>query len=219
MWVGAIWSDGNPSADPVSATQHGALALYYRAVLALIVSVAAPYFVVGGESGSDVRLPARAFSGRKVEMASLWTVSTFISAGLMFSTLFAELFSSTTIATVILSATGFSWAIISWIPFSLVGILISNDRSRGQNGAATHAETRYASGAPMFDAGEDAEQQAFLSEEERPGIEEGGYPREEGGRLHDKAGTILGLLNCAIVVPQFISSAISSLCESFELVL
>ncbi|KDN37993.1 hypothetical protein K437DRAFT_228862 [Tilletiaria anomala UBC 951] len=230
LWIGSIWSSAQPGgADPVSATRYGAGALFYRAILALLVSIIAPNLVAGGvqQNSPSIALhlergPVRNIFKHKVQEAELWCFSTFFFALTMFSTLFAELSMSAGLASMLLITTGFSWAIVSWIPYSLVGILVSNDREGALISALPSTQSGNTSGQHF-----DAEREAFLSDEDREteaqaadGAENGessateAYQQSLGKRdLHERAGTILGLLNIAIVVPQFISTALSSACE------
>ncbi len=180
LWVGAIWAAGHAGADPVSATRYGAGALFYRSILSLALAFLAPRYI-GGEMG-------------KLQMAPVWCLSLFLSAALLFATLLAEWTTSAGIASLLLVLTGLPWAIINWVPFSLVGILIANDRHAQPGDDEDEREQRNGRGG---------ERDAFL---ETPGRRE-----PHAGSLHHKAGAILALLNTAIVLPQFLSTALSSL--------
>ncbi|KAF8056981.1 major facilitator superfamily domain-containing protein [Lyophyllum atratum] len=123
----------SPAARDAEATRLGTRALFFSAILSLFLNLVLPAFVatpatrtrrsrVGVGSGAReevggvwawVRVPER----MKVNLASLWAVSQLVLAGSMLATLFTD---SVGGATVLITITGFSWAITQWAPFSLL---------------------------------------------------------------------------------------------------
>ncbi|KAG6827803.1 hypothetical protein H0H92_010409 [Tricholoma furcatifolium] len=112
------------------ATRLGTRALFYSSVLSLFLNIILPAFVAtstkrartqqqrtSSSSGKGIwswfQIPER----MKVKLATLWAMSHLVLAGCMLSTLFTD---SVFGATILMSITGFSWAITQWAPFSLL---------------------------------------------------------------------------------------------------
>ena len=125
------------------ATRLGSRALFYSALLTLIVSVVLPAFVAEAaghppqnQSSSWWQRVCRVPRGLQVRLVTMWAASHLVFAGCMFATLCVSclfnypvlfigcLFYSFTHtvwgSTFIITVTGFSWAITQWAPFSLV---------------------------------------------------------------------------------------------------
>ncbi|KAH7337847.1 major facilitator superfamily domain-containing protein [Rhizoctonia solani] len=130
-WVGDIYkataiANGRPEDDPVlrdEATRIGSLALLYSSILSFAVSVFAPFFIRPNQgTGNDV--PKGPMSKFKISLGSLWSLSQAIFACSMMATLLPQ---TVTTATIIITITGFCWAVSQWAPFSLLGeaILLS----------------------------------------------------------------------------------------------
>ncbi|KAI0046327.1 MFS general substrate transporter [Auriscalpium vulgare] len=113
------------------ATRLGARAQLYSALIALATNFLAPLIIqlprsststtLNGDGASVIGLeigaPRKRWWHRKMHLATLWAISHAIFAASMFGTL---LTSSVTGATVLMTITGFSWAITQWAPFSLL---------------------------------------------------------------------------------------------------
>lgn len=189
-----------------------------------------------------------------LEPVDLWVLSIIFLAAVLISTSWAESMISPEGATVLMAATGFPWAVVGWIPFTLIGTLVGNDRAAeaheqqlGTEETQTDQDEHLPSTKPSRTSLQAAEHEGVSDAESEwdSGPSPAGsssrqvyhplpQPSEEGvldadleasritnnlndGHLHHKAGTILGLLNIAIVVPQFLSSALSSLRTSSKL--
>lgn len=123
---------GTPDAQAAleaEATRLGSRALFYSSLLSLLANFALPPFVTearrcvtspttgrGAEEGWWERM-CRVPRGLQVHLASLWAVSHLVFAGCMLGTFFTH---SVTGATILITITGFSWAITQWAPFSLL---------------------------------------------------------------------------------------------------
>ncbi|PPQ98305.1 hypothetical protein CVT26_013500 [Gymnopilus dilepis] len=274
----------------------GARALFFSALLSLFINLVMPLFVAeaaASRSNSRAASPTRerwldrTFQVPKrlrIHLATLWAVSHFVFASCMFATFFTH---SIMGATLIVTITGFSWAITQWAPFSLLAEAILTEPATS-NGTADDtesivlADTRTPSRASRNsrDDMEEGERSAFLPgsasdsededeegvgrkrksidgsgpgrremEEQRRGVlgnseaqvsridisvrrlsleDQGEYEivpgpgqgsgrsgrrrdRSAPGTLSAKAGTIMGIHNIFIVIPQFLVTGFSAL--------
>ncbi|GAB1520521.1 hypothetical protein RhiTH_003598 [Rhizoctonia solani] len=130
-WVGDIYKatameNGRVEDDPTlhdDATRIGSLALLYSSILSFAVSIVAPFFIRSNRgAGSDA--PRGAMDKLKISLGGLWSLSQGIFACSMMATLLPQ---TVTSATIIITITGFCWAVSQWVPFSLLGeaILLS----------------------------------------------------------------------------------------------
>ncbi|KAG8712649.1 hypothetical protein FRC09_019623 [Ceratobasidium sp. 395] len=129
-WVGDIYKaaeivNGRADNDPTlqdEATRAGSLALLYSSILSFAVSVVAPFFIrpTGSDPG-EMQGPLRKF---KVTLPGLWSASQALFACSMMATLLPQTVAT---STMIVTLTGFCWAITQWAPFSMLGeaILVS----------------------------------------------------------------------------------------------
>ncbi|GLB40043.1 putative MFS/sugar transport protein [Lyophyllum shimeji] len=185
----------SPSASPddrdAEATRLGTRALFYSAILSLFLNLVLPAFVATpasalrsrsgsgwreGRAGTErwwnaIRIPERA----KVDLASMWAVSHLVLAACMLGTLFTE---SVGGATLLITITGFSWAITQWAPFSLLAeaILTTPDpASAGARNSIRLSDAR----TPVHDP--DPEAAAFLPHP-GPGAPDRGKHEDDDGR-------------------------------------
>ncbi|PBL03151.1 MFS general substrate transporter [Armillaria gallica] len=151
------------------STRLGSRALFFSSILALSTNVLLPFFIIktrrksarhlnAGYDSTRVRnetdgyTSTRTAAGKlwaswsipdaiKVHLASLWAVSHVVFAGCMLATFFT---SSVKGATVLITVTGFSWAIVQWAPFALLGeaILTEPTSGAGDPGVIILTDTR-----------------------------------------------------------------------------
>ncbi|KAK0236313.1 sucrose transporter [Armillaria nabsnona] len=151
------------------STRLGSRALFFSSILALSTNVLLPFFIIktrrksarhlnAGYDSTRVRnetdgyTSTRTAAGKlwaswsipdaiKVHLASLWAVSHVVFAGCMLATFFT---SSVKGATVLITVTGFSWAIVQWAPFALLGeaILTEPTSGAGDSGVIMLTDTR-----------------------------------------------------------------------------
>ncbi|KAG8713879.1 hypothetical protein FRC11_010655 [Ceratobasidium sp. 423] len=130
-WIGDIYKaaaieNGRAEDDPTlhdEATRIGSLALLYSSILSLAISVFAPFFIRPNRgTGNDT--PKGPMDKFKISLGGLWSLSQAIFAFSMMATLLPQTVAT---ATVIITITGFCWAVSQWAPFSLLGeaILLS----------------------------------------------------------------------------------------------
>ncbi|KAJ2914560.1 hypothetical protein MD484_g5815, partial [Candolleomyces efflorescens] len=147
------------------ATRLGSRALFYSSLLALLANFLLPFFVTEAKSAKEdestsgfwkqiCNVPAVL----QVHLATLWAASHLIFAGCMFATFFVHSVSG---ATILITITGFSWAITQWAPFSLLAeaILTEPGPATTDDGASIRlADTRTNPSA------RDAESERFLQD-------------------------------------------------------
>ncbi|KAF8604825.1 hypothetical protein BDV93DRAFT_471300 [Ceratobasidium sp. AG-I] len=130
-WVGDIYkaaaiANGRPEDDPTlpdEATRAGSLALLYSSVLSFGISIVAPFFI--RPTGASMGEKDMGILGKmKISLGGLWSLSQAIFACSMMATLLPQ---TVLTSTIIVTITGFCWAVSQWAPFSLLGeaILVS----------------------------------------------------------------------------------------------
>ncbi|KAF4603016.1 hypothetical protein EYR38_003421 [Pleurotus pulmonarius] len=163
-----------------TATRLGSRALFYSSLLSLAANILLPFFVAEASEGSDTAFNGRHVSGiraklvklgalltrKKVHLASLWAVSHLIFALCMFGTFFTGgVFG----ATVLMTITGFSWAVTQWAPFALLGEAILADSATADDAGSIRladTRTRELSGGSTSYGGDDVdagERDGFLA--------------------------------------------------------
>ncbi|TKY89212.1 hypothetical protein EX895_001743 [Sporisorium graminicola] len=296
VWVGEIYKadvrlNGGKQSDHElfeQATRAGSHAFFWHAILSLVTSIVLPLVVpnpvheayvhpVWFANSSLVR-KLRSLRDRCPELPFWWPFANFVFFISMCGTYFAGLTKSVFLATWVVAAVGFCFAISNWVPIALLGILIHTQQvqpipvsvSRGAAASSVHAEReeddvamallgdstrdseghsrpmahksshdsssdkgtrppsgRYGGGAGSDDDEEEQLQGALsfgaasLHEEAQirdRDADRNGDDREGGegyngnvGSTMSHAGTVLGLHNVAVVVPQFLVTAVSSL--------
>ncbi|KAF8747498.1 hypothetical protein RHS02_00097, partial [Rhizoctonia solani] len=126
IYKATAMENGRVEDDPTlhdDATRIGSLALLYSSILSFAVSIVAPFFIRSNRgAGSDARRGA--MDKLKISLGGLWSLSQGIFACSMMATLLPQ---TVTSATIIITITGFCWAVSQWVPFSLLGeaILLS----------------------------------------------------------------------------------------------
>lgn len=152
IYIGDLYKWGAPVAATdeeqllldAEATRLGSRALFFSSILSLIVNVALPAFVPDSSTPS-VRTTHETWWDRicrvpkwlQIDLATLWAVSHLVFAACMFATLwvvcllsflavgyhFRSFTDSVWGSTVIITVTGFPWAVTQWAPFSLVKVI------------------------------------------------------------------------------------------------
>ncbi|KAJ2330178.1 hypothetical protein GGI00_003790 [Coemansia sp. RSA 2681] len=167
---------------------------------------------------SRIRLVLRkARRAVSVSLSKMWMVSLCVFSVAMLLTF---VITSVRGATWLIAACGFSWAVTIWVPFSIIGETISDYNSAEQ---PLHAEGRGDGYVPIdstdipmeeLSAGEPVGDSSQL-EDPASDDAEGARRRRLSSAGGLSAGTILGIHNVFIVVPQFITALASSLIFAF----
>ncbi|KAF8963511.1 major facilitator superfamily domain-containing protein [Flammula alnicola] len=135
IYVGDLYKLGSPAATTdeeqsaldAEATRLGSRALFYSALLSLFVNLVLPAFVSEAAGHGRPGVPGfeepwwervcRVPRSMQIHLATLWAVSHLVFASCMLATFFTH---SVWGSTLIITVTGFSWAITQWAPFSLL---------------------------------------------------------------------------------------------------
>lgn len=151
------------------------------------------YSVVSVVAGIVIPAIANAFKNIKwFGLLNIYTLSHITVAVALISTYFVR---TVTAATVVLAIMGIPWAIVLWIPFSLVGEYVSYEDEKRQT-----AVTSTGKDAPSYAAVTAGASPSTSSEEERHQMDTDEFD----------AGMILGVHNMYIVFPQFAVAIVSS---------
>jgi hypothetical protein len=177
-------------------------------------------------------LPAVAQDFGGVRLTTLWTLAHFSVALVTWLTWPVASSKNIGAATILIAMAGYSWSVTSWGPYSLLGILIQSGLADTQDVAAGAYQS-----VPMSDslssgtgdgsgeAGEPAsrrqpqemdeeDEEALLSFD--PSRPPGDPMSTSGGAAGShQTGTILGIHNTAIVIPQLVVSLLASLIFAF----
>ncbi|KAI7901771.1 major facilitator superfamily domain-containing protein [Cokeromyces recurvatus] len=150
------------------------------------------YSIVSVIAGLIIPAAATKFSYMKIfSLLNIYTLSHMTVGIALISTLFVK---NVTTATCILAIMGIPWAIVLWIPFSLVGEYVSFEDERRQNLIINAATIQRGS-----NSNSGSSSSSNVNEEEL---------QQENDEFD--AGMILGVHNMYIVFPQFAVAIISS---------
>ncbi|KAJ2661613.1 hypothetical protein IWW48_002322 [Coemansia sp. RSA 1200] len=257
-----VANHGSPDNKAISdeATRAGSLAMFIHAASALIFSIVLPAFTysaaaVASASSSSPRHYSSTMSNSpsplllvfrnisniwhriqkkvSISLTTIWIISLCVFAVPLFST---AVISTTNSAMVLMGISGFSWAVGIWVPFSLLGEIISSTSGQsadsGHNGGNRGNDdyTQVASidtdvgDIPLetIEQGNNGDDVHFRrSRSGSRGSNISGTTNDEdiiGRELETQepsksmsAGTVLGLHNVFVVIPQFLTTLASSL--------
>ncbi|KAJ1663638.1 hypothetical protein IW140_000944 [Coemansia sp. RSA 1813] len=238
------------------ATRAASLAMFVHAVASLVFSILLPVITYSAASGTSP-LPDHPPSSQDtsesfmvsllgttksiiyciqkrvtVSLPTMWSLSQCVFAVSMFLTMAV---STTKSATLLMGACGLSWAVTMWVPFSMLGEIISGTHGLSENNVqANHIESPRNDDDYMQIADDDDDTNSVPLEN----IEQNGRKdvhrrstsssistNDEGTSSRSlenqtstepmSAGTVLGLHNVFAVVPQFITALASSLIFAF----
>ncbi|KAI9258004.1 major facilitator superfamily domain-containing protein [Phascolomyces articulosus] len=182
QWVSDIYFSTHPSKKATDGnwadgTRAGSFALLLYSIISVVAGVVLPALVARYEK------TIRWFS-----LTNIYTASHLIVAGALISAWFID---SVAGATAVLAIMGIPWAIVLWIPFSLVGEFVSYEDDRRQNAQFVKAVTNSINASTSTTPARLEDQQQNDNED-------------------FDAGMILGVHNMYIVFPQFAVAGISS---------
>ncbi|KAF7897851.1 uncharacterized protein EAF01_008817 [Botrytis porri] len=175
-----------PTTSPHSI-RHATFVMILFALVALISNLTLPLFISSSSISSKDQKPT--FVSRLhikfLTLPRVWTLSQIFTTLLTLSTLLTSSFVSTSVLIIFL---GISWATTTWIPLALISTEISQSQHRSRSTTST-------SSIPLSPIAQPAS-----SSHKRNKIRE---PLQ--------AGTIMGLFNMAIALPQIIAALQGSL--------
>ncbi|KAJ1896574.1 hypothetical protein LPJ81_004711 [Coemansia sp. IMI 209127] len=227
------------------ATRAASLSMFVHAVASLVFSILLPVITYSAAS-SGLSPPSMHLQGSQdnslsfvgrvggfwrrvqkkiaVSLPTMWSMSQSVFAVSMILTLTA---STTRSATVLMGACGLSWAVTMWVPFSMLGEIIS-----GTHGPSANISHDSIAGSS---SGENSYRQVASGDEDDGEIPLDAIEQNRNKNAHRNssstndegigsraletqevaepmsAGTVLGLHNVFAVVPQFITALASSL--------
>jgi solute carrier family 45 protein 1/2/4 len=173
QWVSDIYFATHPPTSPdtpldwAQGTRAGSFALLCYSVVAVLAGIIIP------------ALSAKFQRVKLLGLLNIYTLSHITVAVALISSLFVKTVAA---ATLVLAIMGIPWAIVLWIPFSLVGEYVSFEDEKRQQ---------------LIHAGPEV---SSSSQEER----------QQDGEDEFDAGMILGMHNMYIVFPQFAVAIVSS---------
>ncbi|KAI8096153.1 major facilitator superfamily domain-containing protein [Halteromyces radiatus] len=182
QWVSDIYFATHPIKDGTErdwaeGTRAGSFALLCYSVVSVVAGVVIPALSMKFEKRQGW-----------LSLNNIYTGSHLVSAAALLS---AWVIKSVLGATIMLSVMGISWAIVLWIPFSLVGEYVSYEDERRSTVIASNQDygsiITSASSSSQIEAGQQQQQQDEFD-----------------------AGMILGVHNMYIVFPQFAVAIISA---------
>ncbi|UZJ54071.1 hypothetical protein CBS101457_003391 [Exobasidium rhododendri] len=121
-WISALTSDNSPGIESASAIRLGSLAMLYHAVLSIVCTIVFPQLL----QYYNRRYPQTSMES----LTSLWALSNLSLSTILLSTWVVEKIGSTNGAITLVAFTGFAWALTTWAPFALLGILIQKQTRR-----------------------------------------------------------------------------------------
>jgi len=254
VWIGEIYKRQEIAAGrsvndvtlEADATRAGNGAMFWSSVLSLITSIVLPLLVTTSKARQNAKphenatrsLLIRLLAKCKFHLAFLWALSHLIFAISMMLTLAAQTVWS---ASMLITATGFCWAVTQWAPFSLLGQVIHASSSTADYELANRAPSPVSDRSPRASAQfEQAALMRNLSNDDFPHDQDeddfekvehvdslgniATQPEDEpeasrseivdedaSGGISNKAGIILGIHNVFIVIPQFLVTGLSSI--------
>lgn len=141
----------------------------------------------------------------KISLSRLWSISHFVFGATMISAAFIV---NTHLAMFAVAISGFAWAVMSWAPFSIIGEEIAKSANKSRRNSNLAVRTAASQILITRTAEHDADDLDIESGDsllpDRP--LEASIPAS-----NDDAGSILGIHNIAICIPQFFISFISSI--------
>ncbi|KAI8642161.1 major facilitator superfamily domain-containing protein [Parasitella parasitica] len=141
QWVSDLYFASHPATSPgddnwAEGTRAGSFALLCNSMVSVIAGMVIPALVMRFEKQGVWWL----------SLLNVYTCSQLIIAGALLSAWFIR---SVTAATVVLAIMGIPWAIVLWIPFSLVGEYVSYEDECRKKATQNHLEDQQ----DEFDAG------------------------------------------------------------------
>ncbi|KAM0166386.1 hypothetical protein ACHAQE_001468 [Botrytis cinerea] len=182
-----------PTTSPLTASphsiRHATFIMILFALVALISNLTLPLLIPSSSINSKDRKPTiiSRFHIKFLTLPHVWTLSHILTTLLIISTLLTSSFVSTSILVIFL---GISWATTAWIPLALISTEISQSQSQSHR----HSTTSNPS-IPLSLIASPAS------------------PTHKRNRNQEplQAGTIMGLYNMAIALPQIIAALHGSL--------
>ncbi|CCG83791.1 protein of unknown function [Taphrina deformans PYCC 5710] len=197
-WIGEVYAreHSNEMIDADTRSRQGALAMTIFSCVTLTCTLLVPKYLAKDPKRSDE-------SRHRLSLPHIWALSHFLFGLAMIS---AAFITSSVLAIMNIATCGFAWAVMSWVPFTLIGEEISKSATKSRRNSNIIVRT----GASQVLL---TTPDYYDDELEVEGLDENNYAALQRSlpASNDDAGSILGIHNIAICVPQFIISFISSI--------
>ncbi|KAJ2398224.1 hypothetical protein GGI05_000215 [Coemansia sp. RSA 2603] len=205
-------------------TRAGSLAMFSQAVSSLVFSFVLPMITYSAgsrtspqrlETQQTLRIIRKLRALLSVSLSNMWTVSLAMFSVCMFGTFFISTVNG---ATWLIGACGFSWALAIWAPFTMIGESISSGRSGSSDSAlpmhSSGGEHQYEP-VDTDDIHMDTMSHVNRSSSNNSPSRRVSRSPHPSDQTSLSAGTILGIHNVFIVMPQFITAFMSSIVFAF----
>ncbi|KAI8053843.1 major facilitator superfamily domain-containing protein [Syncephalis plumigaleata] len=222
-----------------AATRAGSFALLLNALISLFSSIFLPLFTAQAQKMANYRrhylshresfgLIRRSFEAildtviASWRLRGVWVISNLFFSLLLFSTWFAR---DVYEATIIIALCGIPWAIVMWVPFAMVGeyLNVTNEEQdiidyTPSDTAANYSASASASASPLA-SGPNSPASVSSASLFRKGSAVLSIHRNEDTAMEAnrqtavklETGTALGIINIYVVLPQFVSTLVSSI--------
>lgn len=203
-WIGEVYAreHAGEDIDADTRSRRGAMAMSLFSCVTLFCAFVVPKYVV-----KDPRLEKQDY---RISLPRLWSISHIVFGTTMISAAFVH---NSVLSMMVIAFSGFAWAVMSWAPFSIIGEEITKSAMRSRRNSNIAVRSR-ASQVLLTKSGQingdDEENDLDLDLGSDDGLSH--YGAESSTPIsNDDAGSILGIHNIAICVPQFFISFISSI--------
>lgn len=224
-WVSDI-AQSSAAIDPAAAMRLGSLSMLLHASFSFALTLVLPLFL---------QLYKRRFPVRSMDtLTGLWAAAILSFAFIMMSSKMAEMQNSTNLAMTTIGLTGFAWCLSTWAPYTLVGLSLCSQRScpdlshlqlgillqKGVEGQVpVHISTNgrpVEEGAPLLQRSlSDGNEDCREGEDDEAALD--GRFRSDQRKMDTplQSGTVSGLHNVCLVLPQFLMTAFTSILFKF----
>ncbi|KAI9001651.1 major facilitator superfamily domain-containing protein [Gaertneriomyces semiglobifer] len=189
-----------PADGDMDGTRAGSFALLLFAIVSLFTGFVLPLITVRKDESESDDSHAHGLSmlrpktwTKLLQLPPVWATSTWFFAILMFATWWINTVSG---ATALIALVGVSWGVMMWVPMALLGEAVSYYSINPGAVTSTSDEAGYAT-VP-------SEENLF------PPTSTGAGTTRPADRPQLDAGLVLGIHNVYVVLPQFLSTFLSS---------
>ncbi|KAJ3332711.1 hypothetical protein HDU76_013324 [Blyttiomyces sp. JEL0837] len=198
-WVGQrVDSSITPDDKTDPRARAGAFALLLKAIISLIAILIIPLIMIrptDQRPSAPRPKPLQHFLIKMLMLPGIWSWSLILFSILLFSTIFAtDVFG----ATVIVAMAGICWGIVQWVPFALIAEFVAYN---------SNPDNRPVYATLPTNGDEDVAD--LISDDPTAST------RAPPGVANLDAGLALGIHNIYIVLPQFLSTLLTSLIFTF----
>ncbi|KAI9328691.1 hypothetical protein DFJ73DRAFT_665208 [Zopfochytrium polystomum] len=199
-WVGSrLPPSPKPLDDATEAARAGAFALLLNSILSLLATMLIPLGLSKAKGVMGLKFPYMDLWNRIFSISGVWTLSLLMFGGLMLLTLGKPGLAG---ATAIVALCGIPWGVTQWVPFSLVAEYVTFYTSGGTDDDLVLPRQQYSAVSITDD-----DTRMLAVDDRSPLGSIGASPQYR----HLDAGVVLGILNIYVVMPQFVSTLLTSL--------